>query len=138
MSRVLHGRPLVAGVAEGPLLFSRQPLSLWGGLDPRTGRVIDRRHEFFGRCVTGSVLALPRGRGSSTASAVLLDAIRRRTAPAAILLCGVDLILTLGSVVADEVWGDGIPIVTLSQVDFAELQVARLARVRHQGDIEVE
>ena len=47
------GRTLVAGTAEGSALVLDEPLSLWGGLDPRTGEIVDVRHPQRGANVTG-------------------------------------------------------------------------------------
>ncbi|MDT8307157.1 MAG: DUF126 domain-containing protein, partial [Anaerolineae bacterium] len=73
------GRALVDGEAEGEALVLSEPLSLWGGLDPETGEIIDRRHPASGEVVTGRVLVLPAGRGSSSASSILLEAVRLDT-----------------------------------------------------------
>ena len=81
----LIGRALVPGAAEGTVLYSSEPLSFWGGYDAETGEIIDRRHPLFGQIGTRRILAIPATRGSSTTTAVLLEAIRRGTAPAAFL-----------------------------------------------------
>lgn len=122
MERVLIGRPIVAGSAEGPALVSKEPLSFWGGLCPRTGEIIDRRHEQSGAIVTGRVFVFPKGRGSSTSSATLLESIKTGVAPAAIVNLKVDPILALGSIVADELYHQAIPIVVLSEEDFFSIK----------------
>jgi predicted aconitase/predicted aconitase with swiveling domain len=81
------------------------PLSLWGGLDPTTGDIIDQRHPQWGRNVSGRVLVMPVGKGSSSASSILLEAVRLGTAPAAIVLAEPDAILALGAAVARELYG---------------------------------
>lgn len=101
---------VVAGDATGRLIVSAAPLSFWGGYDATTGEVIDRRHPLSGRRIAGCVLALPWTRGSSTTTAVLLEAVRRGTAPAAILLPASDTFIALASVVADELYGRGFPV----------------------------
>ena len=53
-----------------------------GGYDPATGEITDRRHPLSGQMAAGRVLVLPSARGSSTTTAVLLEAIQRNTAPA--------------------------------------------------------
>lgn len=106
-------RPLLAGSAEGEALVLREALSLWGGLEPRTGRVTDRRHPVAGTVVTGRVLVMPSGRGSSSSSSVLAEAIRLRTAPAAILLEQADEILVLGAMVAEHLYGRTCPVAEL-------------------------
>ena len=52
----IEGTPLVPGEASGPVLALDEPLSFWGGLEPETGLIIDRRHPQLGACVTGAVL----------------------------------------------------------------------------------
>ncbi len=121
MALELTGRPLLRGTAEGKILLCAKPLSLWGGIDPLSGRIIDRRHDRCGEVVTGRVLALPGEKGSSTGSAVLLEMIRAGTAPAAILLERLAPILALGGIVADELYGRSLPIVTLSGSDYRRL-----------------
>ena len=100
---------LVAGVAAGPVLVLEEPLSFWGGLDPASGAIIDRRHPQVGRIVTGAVLLMPHGRGSSSSSAVLAEAIRLGTAPAAIVMRETDPIVMLGSLVAADLYGIPAP-----------------------------
>jgi predicted aconitase with swiveling domain len=109
----LRGRVLVAGEASGPALVLEAPLSLWGGLDPHTGRVSDHHHPQRGATVTGRVLVMPSGRGSSSSSSVLAEAIRLGTAPLAILLAEADEILVLGALVAGHLYGRTCPIVVL-------------------------
>jgi predicted aconitase with swiveling domain len=119
--RVYSAQVLVDGVGEGRALVLATPLSLWGGLDPQTGEIIDRRHEANGRHVSGRVLVLPAGRGSSSASSVLLEAVRLGTAPAAIITAEVDGILALGAAVAREMYGAAPPVVVLLAADFCTL-----------------
>lgn len=104
------GRVLVAGEAEGPLLRLAEPLSFWGGVDPASGRITQPRHPDHGRCVAGTVLAMPRGIGSSSSSAVLLELIHHGCAPAALLMGEADAILALGVVVAREMGFGSIPV----------------------------
>lgn len=97
--------------AQGTVLRLDEPLSLWGGLDPKTGEIIDRRHPQSGAIVTGRMLVLPSGRGSSSASSILLETVRRGTMPAAIILAEVDGILALGATVAREIYDRTLPMV---------------------------
>ena len=109
----LQGRALVAGDATGPALVLEAPLSLWGGMDPHTGRLSDPHHPQLGATVTGRVLVMPSGRGSSSSSSVLAEAIRLGTAPLAIVLSRPDEILVLGALVADYLYGRTCPILVL-------------------------
>lgn len=131
----LAGTPIVAGVAAGELLVTSEPLSFWGGLDPATGEIIDRRHELSGQCLTGRVLAVPHGRGSCSTSGVLLEAICNGTGPAAILTSKIDPIIGLGSILADELYGRMVPITVLEPADFARLRTGTQARLEATGRV---
>ena len=110
----LSGRALVSGTAEGPTMVLEEPLSFWGGVDPRTGLVIDPPPPAArGEPRRARVLVLPAGRGSSSSSSVLAEAIRAATAPVAIVLGEPDPILALGAIVARELYGTVMPIVAL-------------------------
>ena len=103
-------RTLVAGAAAGVVFVLDEPISIWGGLDPESGELIDRRHPQSGAMLTGRVLVLPAGRGSSSSASVLAEAIRIGTAPAAIVLGEPDDIILLGALVAQELYGITCPV----------------------------
>ncbi len=119
---MIQGKVVVAGEARGESLVSDEPLSFWGGYDQITGEIIDRRHPLSGQNGAGRVLALPASRGSSTTTAVLLEAVRRGTAPAAIVTTCVDHFFALASIVADEIYGRPFPVVAISDAEFATLR----------------
>lgn len=104
-------RVLVPGSATGEVLALGEALSFWGGLDPSSGRLIDAHHPQAGASITGTVLVMPAGRGSSSSSYVLAEAIRAGTAPAAIVLGKPDAIVALGAIVAAELYGIEVPVV---------------------------
>ncbi len=135
MRRVIQGQVVVAGAGAGLALVSREPLSFWGGYDYHTGEIIDRRHPLSGEIAAGRVLAVPFTRGSSTTTAVLLEAVKAGTAPAAILTTGADTFFALASVVADELYGRPIAVVALSAADFAELQTGQPLQVTATGQV---
>ncbi len=136
--RSLRGIPLVPGTATGRVLTTDVPLSLWGGLDPETGEVIDRRHPWSGEKVTGRVLCLPFGRGSCSASGVLLEAIRNGTAPAAIIVARIDPILGLGAILGDELYNRAVPVVLLSEGSQSSLRDGDLVTISADGTLDVE
>jgi len=135
VEKTLIGKPVVAGSAEGTAIVSKQPISFWGGVNPRTGEITDRRHERSGATVTGKVFVFPQGKGSSTASAILMESIRAGTAPAAIINLKVDPILALGAIVADELYHKTVPIVVLSREDFDAIQEGDYLIVEPDGTI---
>ena len=104
--RVIAGRAVVEGDAEGEALVTSEALSFWGGYDFHTGEIIDKHHPLAGVRAAGRILAVPFSKGSSTTTAVLLEAVRAGTAPAAILTTGVDSFFALASIVADVMYGE--------------------------------
>jgi predicted aconitase with swiveling domain len=132
---MMRGRVIIAGTAEGEALVSGEPLSFWGGYDYRTGEVIDRRHPLSGQVAAGRVLVLPFTRGSSTTTAVLLEAVRAGTAPAALLTTGVDAFFALASVAADELYGRPIPLIALEAEDFDSLHTGDWVSVEEDGTV---
>jgi uncharacterized protein len=116
-----ESRSLVHGEGSGELLILDEPLSFWGGLDPDTGEIVDRRHPQSGRHVNGAVLAMPSGRGSSSSSSIFVEAVRAGTAPAAIVLAHADAIVAVGALVAAELYGTAVPVVVVSEGEYAAL-----------------
>jgi predicted aconitase with swiveling domain len=96
---------------RGRTVVLTEGLSLWGGMDPATGTLIDPHHPQRGANLAGRVVVMPSGRGSSSSASVLAEAARAGTAPAAIVLGEPDLILEIGAAVAEELYGVRIPIV---------------------------
>ncbi|MCD4867183.1 cis-3-hydroxy-L-proline dehydratase [Pseudomonas sp. PLB05] len=117
----VRGRALVAGHARGRLAWAPLGLSFWGGVDPASGRVIDRHHPLHGLELAGRILAIPSGRGSCTGSAVLLELLLAGRGPAALVLAEPDEILSLGAIVAEELFGRSLPVVSLGAAAFAAL-----------------
>ena len=97
-------RTLIAGEANGEILELDEPLSFWGGFESETGTIIDQAHPQVGQSLVGKIVMMTVGRGSSSASSVLAEAIRDGTAPAALILQESDEIIVLGAIVADEIY----------------------------------
>lgn len=136
MGGVIRARPVVAGRAQGYALVSDEPISFWGGYDQNSGEIIDRRHPLSGEIAAGKVLAVPFARGSSTTTAVLLEAIRSGKAPAAILTTGVDAFFALASIVADELYGTPIPVLALGEADYKRLYSGMWLEIEDDGRID--
>ncbi|MFI5731156.1 aconitase X swivel domain-containing protein [Kribbella sp. NPDC051587] len=123
----LGGRGLHGGTAVGGVLVLGEPLSLWGGTDAATGVITDERHPEFGERLGGRVVVMPGSRGSSSSASVLAEMLRAGVGPAALVVLRADPILVIGAMVAEELYGLGIPIVEVSAADLAVL--SRWSRV---------
>jgi len=97
---VLRGRKVVGGCAEGEALVTRDRISGWGGIDPRTGTVIETRHELRGVSFAGKVLVFPGAKGSSGWSSQFHVARLAGKAPIAMVFNEMTTKIALGAVVA--------------------------------------
>lgn len=118
------GRILVAGTTKQvicPVLISDVSLSFWGGIDEKTGIVIDQSHPLHGHCVAGSILVLPSGRGSCTASQVMLELILNKKNPVALVLRDRDALVSVGALVAEAVFPEANVLDVIQVDDFKTL-----------------
>ena len=122
MEKTLRGRCIVPGKGEGDVLVTSQPISFAGGVDPKTGRVNDPRHELFGVPVSGKVLVFPFGKGSSATSLILLELARLNLGPVAIINLRTEPILATGSILCKHFYGKEIPILNLDEKTFRMLK----------------
>lgn len=131
----MKGIVLAGGAAEGRALRLDEPLSLWGGVDPASGQIIDARHPQRGTVVSGRVLVMPSVRGSSSSSSVLAEAVRAGCAPAAILLGEPDLILAVGAAVAEELYDVRVPVLQLAMSDLAVIPDGATVAIGEAGTV---
>jgi len=97
---VVQGRAISRGVAEGEAMVSKDAISFFGGVDPKTGIIIDKGHALEGKCISGKVLIFPRGKGSTVGSYVLLQLAKNNRAPVAIINEEAEPIIAVGAIIA--------------------------------------
>lgn len=113
------GLGLVAGVAEGAVAASLEAVSV-ARIDPADGILHEPGHALDGRCLAGTILVCPTGKGSSSGSYILLNLARRALAPAAIVAVQADAVLIAGAVLADIPLVSGIGVDALALLANAE------------------
>lgn len=138
MARVIAGDPVVPGEADGLALVSLEPLSFWGGYDAATGEIIDRRHPLSGCRAAGRVLVLPGSRGSSTGTAVLLEAVRTGHAPAALVTDGRDAFFALAAIAAESLYGRAFAVIALDAGAIAGIATGMRVRITRDGQLTLE
>jgi cis-L-3-hydroxyproline dehydratase len=131
--RVVAGRSVASGSARGAALVADTPLSFWGGFDPETGVVIDRRHPLAGQLATDRVLVIPSGRGSCSGSGVLLESIHNGTAPAAIVTSRLDPVISLGCILGDELYATHPPLVVITDQDRLGIDTGDMIEIDDRG-----
>lgn len=112
---------LLSGRASGAALLLPVPLSFWGGVDPATGLIIDRRHPCRGRSIAGRIMVMPAGRGSSSSASVLAEVVRLGVGPAGIILEHPDEIVMLGALAAELLYGITCPVVVADPATLAAI-----------------
>ena len=110
----MKGRTINPGKAEGEAIVSREPIGFYGGIDPKTGIVIEKGHELEGQCVTGKILVFPQGKGSTVGSYVVYGLHANGVGPSAIINAETETIVATGVILADIPCVDGID---LSQIN---------------------
>lgn len=115
-------RTFADGAACAEVVISTEPISFAGEFDAATGVVTGRRSALRGECLTGRILVYPHGRGSSSTSSILAEALRRGTAPAAIVNVSVEHIIVVAALVAQELFGRSLPIVAVAPEVLASLR----------------
>ena len=112
---------VVPASAEGEILVCTEGLSFWGGVDPTNGTVIDIHHPQFGQSLAGKIVLMPTSRGSCTGSGVLLELAMNGIAPAALVFREHEDILTLGAMVATNMFNRPVAVAHLSPVEYDRL-----------------
>lgn len=130
---MIKGRSISKGVAKGEVLMAKEPISFLGGVDPKTGIIIDKGNSAFGKSVAGKVLVFPRGKGSTVGSYVMLQLKKNGVAPAAIINLETETIVAVGAIIS------GIPLVDRLEKDpYAILKDGQTITVNgKEGKIEI-
>lgn len=102
-------KPLVKGVFSGEIIYI-EPFSFWGGVDINDGKIIQKNHSSNGMIIKSKILAVKNLIGSSSSSSVLLELIRKNLAPKAIFLENIDAISCMGSIIAEQIGLEPLPI----------------------------
>ncbi|KJS41189.1 MAG: hypothetical protein VR71_19895 [Roseovarius sp. BRH_c41] len=132
---------IVAAEVQGPILLCDEGLSVWGGVDPLSGRIIDAHHPQQGQSLAGHIVMMPTSRGSCTGSGVLLGLAFAGTAPKALVFREGEDILTLGALVATRLFERPIAVLRLSAAEYDRLAQQSHATITathlRAGDLEV-
>ncbi len=114
----MKGRSIYPGKVEGEALVSKEPIGFYGGIDMKTGIVIEKGHELEGECVKDKILVFPCGKGSTVGSYVIYGLKKNGVAPKAIINKETETIVATGVILAGIVCVDGIDIEKIETGDF--------------------
>ena len=114
---------------KGKVFKCCEGLSFWGGVDPQTGRIIDIHHPNHGSFISKKFLLMPTSRGSCSGSGVLLQLAQSELAPAALIFHETEEILTLGAIVADQLFDKQVAVLKVSKEIYNDLARADTAEI---------
>jgi predicted aconitase with swiveling domain len=101
----MKGRIISPGKTKGKAIVTSEPIGFYGGIDIKTGIVIEKGHPLEGKSVTGKILVFPCGKGSTVGSYVIYGLKKNGVAPAGIINKETETIVATGVILA------GIPCV---------------------------
>lgn len=107
----LKGRSITSGIAEGEAMVTSEPFGFANCVDPTTGTIFDKSHEWLGRNVRVKVLVFPYGKGSSSGGLYILEAVKRGNAPAAVITLETDPVIAAGFIMAEILYDKKIPVI---------------------------
>ncbi len=121
----MKGRMISPGKARAKAIVSKEPIGFYGGIDAKTGKVIEKGHELEGQSVKGKVLVFPCGKGSTVGSYVIYGLSKNRVGPAAIVNRETETIVATGAILAGIPCVDGIDISKIRTGDTLEVDADR-------------
>lgn len=113
----MKARTIYPGKAEGAALVSPEPIGFYGGIDARTGRIIEKGNPLEGECVKDRILVFPCGKGSTVGSYVIYGLKKNGVAPAAIINQETETIVATGAILAGIPCVDGVDIQRIASGD---------------------
>jgi hypothetical protein len=94
-------RVISKGFAKGRAIVSGEHISFYGGVDPETGIVIEKRHCLEGKSIAGKILVFPTGKGSTIGSYILYRLKKNSKAPLAIINSEAEPIVAVGAIISE-------------------------------------
>jgi predicted aconitase with swiveling domain len=119
--KTLKGRTIVPGKCQGKTLVATKPISFLGGIDPDTGKIVEKNHDRQGESIKGKILCFPHGHGSTVGSYVLYALAKKGFAPKAIINQTADPVVVVGAIIA------GIPMI--DKIDIRKIPNGEQAEV---------
>lgn len=131
----LHGRCIVEGSAAGEAIVTSEGISFMGTVNPKTGVIIERKHEIEGAHLQGRILCYPKGKGSTGGSYMLYDVVKNGVGPAAIVNVEAEQVAVIGAIVAELPMVDQIDITQIHTGDYVEVDATNgIVRVTRKED----
>ena len=108
---MMKGRTISPGKVTGIALVSKDPIGFYGGINIKTGIVIEKGHPLEGKSVKDRILVFPCGKGSTVGSYVIYGLAKNKVGPKGIINKETETIVATGVILA------GIPCVDKIDID---------------------
>ena len=121
---ILKGRKISRGRTEGEALVSHEPVGFLAYINPATGFLVEKNHDWEGENISGKILVYPTGKGSTAGSLVILEMTRYKTAPRGIINVKSDPITATGAIISNIPMVDQLdsnPLDVIKTGDYLEL-----------------
>jgi predicted aconitase with swiveling domain len=122
----MKGRLISPGYAEGEAIVSSEPIGFYGGVDAKTGIIIDKGHELEGKSIKDKILVFPCAKGSTVGSYVIYGLKKNGVAPKAIVNEETETIVATGVILA------GIPCV--DKINLNEINISTGDQLKVDAD----
>jgi predicted aconitase with swiveling domain len=97
----MKGRTISPGKVVGVAIVSSEPIGFYGGIDAKTGIVIEKNHPLERKSVKNKILVFPFGKGSTVGSYVIYGLKKNHVAPLGIINKETETIVATGVILAD-------------------------------------
>jgi predicted aconitase with swiveling domain len=112
----MNVKVIVRGKANGTVLCAQKPINFLGGIDKKTGKVRDEKHDLFGKLLGNKILVFPNGIGSSVGAYTIYSLKYNKSAPLAMVCLNADITTASGCAISN------IPLVVAEKKDYELLK----------------
>jgi predicted aconitase with swiveling domain len=102
------------GKCRGNAIVSKEPIGFYGGVDIKTGVIIEKNHPLEGKSIKDKILVFPCGKGSTVGSYVIYGLKKNNVSPLGIINEETETIVATGVILA------GIP--CIDKIDISKIE----------------
>ena len=121
----MKGKIIYPGKVKGKAIVSPEPIGFYGGVDVKTGEIIESGHPLEGRSIKGKILVFPHGKGSTVGSYIIYGLKKLGNAPLAIVTENIDTVTAVGVIISEIPCIDGIDIKKIRDGDIIEVDAEK-------------
>jgi len=121
----MKGKIIYPGKVKGKAIVSPEPIGFYGGVDVKTGEIIESGHPLEGRSIKGKILVFPHGKGSTVGSYIIYGLKKLGNAPLAIVTENIDTVTAVGVIISEIPCIDGVDIKKIRDGDIIEVNAEK-------------